>query len=121
MLFLCGGFVFAQTGTGNQSGRPWWYTMEQGKLYFRNGDYGRALLAFEDARRDRKAMYTRMEQNFISFLSISEVRRLGDSLERVEAYLSDHNYAEVSAALGELYYRVKREDLNNSSAQLLFN
>jgi tetratricopeptide (TPR) repeat protein len=109
-------FAFSQT---NAVARPWWYTMEQGKLYFRDGAYGNALLAFEDARRQRQAQFTRMEQDFINILSIPEVRRLGDSLDRVEIYITERNYADAAAALGELYYRVSRESLNNSAARAL--
>jgi tetratricopeptide (TPR) repeat protein len=109
-------FAFSQA---NSASRPWWYTMEQGKLCFRDGAYGEALLAFEDARRQRRAQFTRMEQDFINLLSIPEVRRLGDFLDRVETYIAERNYSDASAALGELYYRIPRESLNNSAAQAL--
>ncbi|MDR2133754.1 MAG: hypothetical protein LBP27_01510 [Treponema sp.] len=114
-LFFPGFSSFAQQGNS----RPWWYTLEQGKFYFRGGEYGNALLSFEDARRQRRAMYERMEKDFIDFLSMSEVRRLGDSLERVEAYAAERLYANVSAALAELYGRVPRESLSNSAAAAL--
>ncbi|MDR0623688.1 MAG: hypothetical protein LBG10_04595 [Treponema sp.] len=107
--------IFAQS----PAERPYWYTLEQGKLFFREGAYGDALLTFEDARRQRRALYTRLEQNLIIFLSIPEVRRLGDSLERVEVYMAERNYSDAASALGELYYRVPRESLNNSAAQAL--
>jgi tetratricopeptide (TPR) repeat protein len=114
VLFLfCGGFVTAQVE------RPYWYTMEQGKFYFREGDYGSALMAFEDARRQRRTMYTRMEQNFINFLSTPEVRRLGDSLTLLETYIGDRGQTEAAAALGELYYRRPRASLNDSAAAAL--
>jgi tetratricopeptide (TPR) repeat protein len=112
---LCGGLLFAQI----PAERPYWYTMEQGKLFFRAGAYGNALLSFEDARRQRRALYTRLERNFIDFLSIPEVRRLGDSLDRAEVYMAERNYSGAAEALGELYYRVPRESLNNSAARAL--
>jgi tetratricopeptide (TPR) repeat protein len=117
LAFFClwGGLVFAQI----PAERPWWYTMEQGKLFFRDGAYGNALLSFEDARRQRRALYTRLERNFIDFLSVPEVRRLGDSLDRVEVYMAERNYSDTAAALGELYYRVPRESLNKSAAGAL--
>jgi tetratricopeptide (TPR) repeat protein len=93
--------------------------MEQGKLFFRDGAYGNALLSFEDARRERRALYTRLERNFIDFLSIPEVRRLGDSLDRAEVYMAERNYSGAAEALGELYYRVPRESLNNSAVRAL--
>jgi tetratricopeptide (TPR) repeat protein len=116
LFILCGNLIFAQT---NPAVRPWWYTLEQGKLSFRDGAYGDALLAFEDARRQRQAEFTRMEQELINVLSIPAVRRLGDSLDRVEAYISERNYPDAAAALGELYYRIPRESLNNSAVQAL--
>ena len=70
--------VFAQ-----QAARPWWLSLEQGKVKFRSGEYGAALMLFEDARRDRRAMYEQMERNFIEFLSVNEVRRIGDRLDHV--------------------------------------
>jgi tetratricopeptide (TPR) repeat protein len=76
-------------------------------------------LIFEDARRQRQAQFTRMEQDLINVLSVPEVRRLGDSLSRVEAYVAERNYPGAAAALGELYYRVPRASLNDSVAQAL--
>ena len=102
--------LFAQRIT-----QPWWLSLEQGKQKFRNGDYGGALLSFEDARRDRRAVYEQMERDLINFLSINEVRRIGDSLEILESYSRDRYYTSVSAALEELYYRVPKQSLNNSA------
>jgi tetratricopeptide (TPR) repeat protein len=99
--------------------QPWWYTLERGKNQFRSGDYGNALLSFEDARRRRRAMYERMERDFIDFLSVREVRGLGDSLDWVERYARERFYASAAAALEELYYRFPRESLNNSTAAAL--
>jgi tetratricopeptide (TPR) repeat protein len=94
--------------------RPWWFSLEQGKFYFRGGDYGGALNAFEDARRGRREAFTRMEQNLIILLSLPEARRLGDSLDRVEAYITGRSQSDAAAALRELYYRVPRESLGGS-------
>ncbi|MDR0656135.1 MAG: hypothetical protein LBG22_07465 [Treponema sp.] len=94
--------------------QPWWYTLEQGKQAFRSASYGDALLSFEDARRQRRQMYTRLETEFITLLSLPEVRRLGDSLELVEQFIKDRNYSEAGEALRELYYRVPRSGFNNS-------
>ncbi|MDR1238908.1 MAG: hypothetical protein LBK27_02225 [Treponema sp.] len=115
ICFLWGCLAFAQVSAE----RPWWYIMEQGKRCFRDGAYGDALLAFEDARRQRQARFTQMEQDFINLLSIPEVRRLGDSLDRVETYITERNYPDAAAALGELYYRIPKENLNNSAAAAL--
>ena len=114
LLALCAGAGFGQTVV-----RPWWYSLEQGKVSFRGGDYGSALLSFEDARRQRRAMYERMEQDFINLLSTREVRRIGDALDLVERYIYDRHYAAAAAALEELYYRVPKESLNNSAAAAL--
>jgi tetratricopeptide (TPR) repeat protein len=98
---------------------PWWFTLEQGKLYYRSGAYGNALTAFEDARRARYDQYSRMEQDFIAFLSSYDVRRLGDSLEFVEAYLSNRRDAAAAAVLEEVYFRVPKSSLNNSVKRVL--
>ena len=111
-LCLCG-FVKG-FGVSAQANQPWWYTLEQGKLLFRKGSYGDALLTFEDARRQRIAQYTRMEEDFIFLLSIPEVRRLGDSLEFVERFINERLYTAAAAALNELYYRVPKDSLNGS-------
>ena len=104
---------------GAQTQRDWWYTLERGKQMFRQGDYGSALLAFEDARRQRQAMYTRLERYLINLLSITEVRRIGDSLDLVERYIGERRYADAADALAELYYRIPRESLHNSAAEAL--
>jgi tetratricopeptide (TPR) repeat protein len=113
--------VFAQApgGEGEPSPHDWWYTLERGKVMFRQGDYGNALLAFEDARRQRKAMYERLERHFINLLSISAVRRMDDSLERVERYIDERRYADAGEALAELYYRIPRATFNNSASAAL--
>jgi tetratricopeptide (TPR) repeat protein len=102
-----------------QSSQSWWYTLEQGKLFFRNGSYGDALIAFEDARRQRIAQFSRLEDNFILMLSMPEVRRLGDSLEYIERYISERRENAAAAALEELYYRVPKETLDGSVSRAL--
>ena len=111
--------LLAANAAGQVSSQPWWYIMEQGKLHFRNGSYGNALLAFEDARRSRLAQFTRMEQDLILLLSLPDVRRLGDSLEMVEKYISDLYETRAASALAELYYRVPKESLKGSALQAL--
>jgi tetratricopeptide (TPR) repeat protein len=113
LLLFCFDSVSAQTQ------RDWWHTFERGKRMFRQGDYGNALLVFEDARRQRRAMYERMERDLIDLLSIQEVRRLGDSLDWVERYIRDRNYAGAAEALQELYYRIPRETFKNSVSAAL--
>jgi tetratricopeptide (TPR) repeat protein len=108
-------FVFAQM----PSEKPYWFTLEQGKLFFRTGQYGDALLAFEAAREQRKALYTQMERTFITLLSIPEVRRLGDSLSLVETYIRDQRQESAAAVLRELYYRVPPASLEDSAANVL--
>ncbi|MCL2210917.1 MAG: hypothetical protein FWB95_03230 [Treponema sp.] len=98
---------------------PWWLSLETGKQNFRAGDFGSALMLFEDARRDRRAMYEQMERDVITLLSINEVRRIGDSLERVERYAKDRHYNAATAAFNELYYRVPRAGFNNSALSAL--
>jgi len=110
LLFFLAAPLFAQP-----TSQPWWLTLEQGKLKFRSGDYGGALLSFEDARRQRRSMYEQMERDLINFLSTREARILGDSLDILERYSSDRYYTAVSAAFNELYYRVPKASLNNSA------
>jgi tetratricopeptide (TPR) repeat protein len=102
-----------------QNARPYWFTMEQGKNYFRAGEYGLALLAFEDARNQRRNQYTRMEQDMINFLSVPEIRRLGDNLEFIERHIAERQVAGAARALEEVYYRVGRESLGNSAGGVL--
>jgi len=115
IFILCGASVFAQ----NPGPYDWWYTLERGKTLFRQGDYSSALLAFEDARRQRQTMYNRMERDFIDLLSLREVRRLNDSLDWVERYIQERHYSGAADALNELYYRVPRDRFNNSAAAAL--
>jgi tetratricopeptide (TPR) repeat protein len=120
---VLGLFVFLLlSGTGwaqRRIERPYWFVLEQGKQRFKNGDYGDALLDFEDARRGRRNMYTRMERDMIDLLSVPEVRRLGDSLDQIEQYIAERNRLEAAAALRELYYRLPRESLGGSAHKAL--
>jgi tetratricopeptide (TPR) repeat protein len=113
-MALCG-LAVGQAGEGD----PYWYTLEQGKHYFRSGDYGEALVAFENARDQRRAMYSRMEQDLVALLSMPEVRRRGDSLDLVEAYIAERGHIGAAAALAELYYRVPKSSLGNSAQAAL--
>ena len=123
---LCGlWFIFAiilfsavHISAQNNS-RPWWYALEQGKLYFRSGVYGDALMAFEDARRGRQDQFTGMEQDFIRLLSKPDVRRFGDNLDYVEKYIAENNEFEAAAALAELYHRFPRNFFNDSVKRAL--
>lgn len=115
IFFLCGSLGWAQ----RQTERPYWFSLEWGKSLFRKGDYGNALLAFEDARRDRRELYTRMEQDLIDLLSIPEVRLLGDSLDQIEPYIAERYQINAAAALRELYFRVPRASLEGSATRAL--
>jgi tetratricopeptide (TPR) repeat protein len=112
-------YLLGALGAQTMGNRPYWYTLERGKLYFRSGEYGDALIAFEDARDQRRAMYTRMEEDLITLLSISEVRRMGDSLTRIEAYIAERGHFGAAAALEELYYRVPKESFKDSALAAL--
>jgi hypothetical protein len=107
--------IFAAPIFAQPLAQPWWLALELGRLNFRNGDYGGALLSFEDARRQRRAMYEQMERDMISFMSTRDARLIGDSLDIVERFTSDRYYTSVTAALNELYYRVPKASLNNSA------
>ena len=113
LILFCSGLATAQTPRG-PGPYDWWYTLEQGKQMFKQGDYGTALLTFEDARRQRQTMFTRMERDLIDLLSIYEVRRLGDSLDWIERYIDERHYDSAAAALQELYFRIPKETFNNS-------
>jgi len=114
ILFAFAAPVFAQ----NQA-QPWWLSLEQGKLKYRNGDYGGALISFEDARRNRRAVYEQMERDFINLLSVRDVRGIGDALDLVDKYCRERYYTAAAAALDELYYRIPMASLNNSAAAAL--
>ncbi|MDR1326370.1 MAG: hypothetical protein LBK00_10085 [Treponema sp.] len=102
-----------------QAERPYWYSLERGKQLFRNGDYGNALIALQDARQDRRDMYTRMKADIITLLSIPEVRRMGDSLELIEPYIVERYHVNAAAALEEVYYRVSKAAINGSANRVL--
>ena len=114
LLSLGTGLIAAQQPEG-----AWWYTLERGKLHFRNGSYGDALMAFEDARRERLAQFSRMESDMILLLSNPNVRFLGDSLEYIERYISDNHEDRAAAALAELYHRIPPEALGGSAKKAL--
>ncbi|MCL1928439.1 MAG: hypothetical protein FWG07_06585 [Treponema sp.] len=98
---------------------PWWITLEEGKRYFRNGAYGDALRYFEDARESRKTYYAKMERDLITVLSLHTVRGLRDDLGLLEKYIEREFRVDAMDALKELYYRVPKARLNNSSTAAL--
>ena len=99
--------------------RHWWFTLETGKNFFRQGNYGEALTAFQDARNERRELYSKMERDLIILLSLPEVRRMNDSLELIEQYIAERGQIDAAAALNELYYRVGRAGLRNSALAAL--
>ena len=111
--------LFAGVLSAQHAVRPWWFTLEQGKFYFRNGSFGNALMAFEDARRARNAQFARMEWEFIQVLSLPEVRLLGDSLEFVERFIAERNQTAAAAALAQLFHFIPRESFRGSVSQTL--
>ena len=117
LLVFVAGFSFSQQQ--QTASRPWWYTLEEGKRLFSGGDYGDALISFEDARRARIAQFTRMKQDIILLMSSPDVRRLEDSLYLIEQYIADHNETAAAAALAELYYYIPEKSLNGSAKQAL--
>ena len=97
----------------------WWLGLEQGKQYYRNGAYGNALMAFEDARRARMDRFTRLENDLILVLSTPEYRRFGDSLNGIETYSIEQRRNNVIEILNELYYHYPKELLGGSINRLL--
>ncbi|GHT51620.1 hypothetical protein FACS1894102_7540 [Spirochaetia bacterium] len=117
------GFVYAQNSKKVSSldpkNKPYWWTLELGKKHFGERDYGAALIAFQDARNERREMYSRMEEDWITLLSISEVRRYRDSLDLIEKYIAERGQFDAAAALEEIYYRVGKEAIKNSAKNVL--
>ncbi|MDR0513299.1 MAG: hypothetical protein LBG93_09430 [Treponema sp.] len=101
------------------AGRPWWFRLEEGKFLFRNGEYGGALIAFDDARRSRLEQFTRVEQDLIRLLSTPEARQLGDSLYFVERLIEMRNETQAAAALAYLFHRVPRSVVGGSATRAL--
>jgi tetratricopeptide (TPR) repeat protein len=118
-LFLTALFVLTTGLFAQPVAVPWWLSLEYGKQQFRAGDYGAALMLFEDARRDRRAMYEQMERDIIHLMSQNEVFRIGDSLDKVEQYSNDRLYKAASAAFKELYYRIPKSSFDNSAKAAL--
>jgi tetratricopeptide (TPR) repeat protein len=119
IIFLPLLFLFLTPLFAQPAAIPWWLSFEQGKQQFRAGNYDSALMLFEDSRRDRRAMYEQMERDFILLLSQREVRRVGDSLEKVEKVARDNLYKAAIAALDELYYRFPKTYFDNSAKSAL--
>jgi tetratricopeptide (TPR) repeat protein len=99
--------------------RPYWFILEEGKFAFRSGNYGEALIAFEEAKRERRSKYEYMEQAMIDLLSIYEVRRMEDNLEKIEQYIDERHHVDAADALAELYYRVPKDVLEGSAEKAL--
>ena len=111
--------MFSLASSPAQTQRDWWYTLERGKHIFRQGDYGNALLAFEDARRQRRDLFSEKERNLIEFLSLGEVRRLGDSLDWIEQFIGERGFESTAEIFQDLYSRIPRDTFNNSATAAL--
>lgn len=98
---------------------PYWLVLEKGKQYFRNNEYGKALNAFEDAKRKRDAVYSKMQKDWIDFLSLNEVRALGDSLSKLELFLKDKPSKRISEIISEIKYQYKDTVIQDSSQKII--
>ncbi|MCA1950146.1 MAG: hypothetical protein LDL24_06225 [Treponema sp.] len=98
---------------------PYWLVLEKGKQYFRNSEYGKALNAFEDAKRKRDAVYSKMQKDWIDFLSLNEVRALGDSLSKLELFLKDKPNKRISDIISEIKYQYKDTVIQDSSQKII--
>jgi tetratricopeptide (TPR) repeat protein len=119
-IFVFIGFILPlQAQRHINKDRHYWYMLEAGKKLFREGSYGDALIVFQDARNNRREMYSVMERDLITLFSLQEVRRMNDALDRIENYITERGQLDAAAALNELYYRVGRENLHNSAQSAL--
>ena len=115
LVLLCCLVLIPAADAQQRKDDPWWITLEEGKRYFRTGAYGDALRYFEDARASRQTYYAKMERDLITVLSLHAVRRLRDDLGLLEVYIEREFRVDAADALKELYYRVPKGKLNNSS------
>ncbi|MDR2803737.1 MAG: hypothetical protein LBB22_05560 [Treponema sp.] len=114
LVFTFGFLTDGLTAQYVNKDRHYWFTLETGKNLFRQGAYGDALVAFQDARNERREMYSKMERDLITLFSLPEVRRMNDYLDRIEKYAAERGQLDATAAFNELHYRVGREALRNS-------
>lgn len=117
MLFFAA--AFASAAETSSAATDYWKVLERGKRLYREGSYGDALIMFQDAARNRKDHFARLEQALIEALSFPDARRLGDALDRAEALFIERNFLNASAALRELYTFVPKETLQNSSQKAI--
>lgn len=114
-LLLCGPF----SANAQKIDDPYWLLLERGKHEFKDEHYGTALLSFEDAKRKRQDQFIQFKQAFIELLSVPQVRRMGDDLSVIEAYIEERHYFKARKALDELYYRYPRDSIDNSAQKAL--
>ncbi|HGJ67603.1 MAG: tetratricopeptide repeat protein [Spirochaetota bacterium] len=98
---------------------PYWMLLERGKQYFRTAEYGKALIAFEDAKRTKDAFYKKMQDDFIDFLSVNEVRALGDSISKIELYLKDRPNKRISEIISEVRFFYSESILQDSAQKII--
>ncbi|AEJ19641.1 tetratricopeptide repeat protein [Gracilinema caldarium] len=101
------------------NGEPYWLLLERGKQYYRSKTYGKALIAFEDAKRTRNELYLRMQKDFIEFLSADEVRVLGDSINKISLYLKDRPNKRISDILSEIHYHFPESIIQDSAQKII--
>jgi tetratricopeptide (TPR) repeat protein len=101
------------------TGEPYWLLLERGKQYYRTMEYGKALIAFEDAKRTRNELYLKMQKDFIEFLSADEVRVLGDSISKISLYLKDRPNKRISDILAEIQYHFPESVIQDSAQKII--
>ena len=119
ILLLAAGHAGAQAAASASADAQYWMLLEKGKRLFREAAYGDAILMFEDAIRQRRALYERSRQALVDAMSLTEVRRLGDSLDAVEQYIDAQKLAAARSALDVLYDLAPKASLRGSAAAAL--
>ncbi len=97
---------------------PYWRLLEDGKVLFDKGQYGDALLSFEDAVRTRKGYYEKLGGDLVQVLSLADFRRLGDSLDAVEKLLGEKKLEDAAQAL-RVAKNASKSRLNGSASAAL--
>ncbi len=122
-LILISVFLFCAVSSADaaeaSADSPYWMVLEKGKRLYRSGEYGDALLTFEDASRGKREHFMRLERVLVETLSFPDFRRVGDALDLAEQLLGEKNFMEARAALDELYKYFPKDRLQNSTRRAI--
>jgi tetratricopeptide (TPR) repeat protein len=98
---------------------PTWKTLDDAKALFEGGDFGDALTACEQARKNHAALVSSLGDQLKKYLAPAAVRKAGDSIEKTIEIFRKRNEDDAVALIDSLLKKRSAGYFNDSVSAML--